>query len=307
MARAGSVRGPQLAPLLAVSNRDQHLPRSDWPPVQAGTADRLRPGRRSTRRPRRAGCGVGLDGALPRRAAGRRGRARRARSELRAAGERGAGVHHRASTPAGEAARRVDSARGARLLRRRGGADARDDDRGREQRAPASPRDCRCAAAEAKPAGNAALTGRRWAARGRGRLRRCLGARRCRRGGGDADRGRRPRDAAACHLVSGPRGDLDLPVRVADVGGVALASRTGARERAGRIRVLLLGPRRGGLRPIRTRGADARRRADRGHHRLRGASHARPRARDLRPLDRAAARSAEGRRRLRALRAARTG
>ena len=44
------VRGPQLAALLALHDRDQHLPERDRAAAQARAADRLRPGRRPPRR-----------------------------------------------------------------------------------------------------------------------------------------------------------------------------------------------------------------------------------------------------------------
>ena len=68
MARAGALRGPQHAALVALHDHDQHEPERDLAAPQAGAADRLRPGRRSARRPRPAGGRVGLDGALRRRA-----------------------------------------------------------------------------------------------------------------------------------------------------------------------------------------------------------------------------------------------
>ena len=81
---------------------------------------RPRPGRGSPRQPRPAHATAGrdgVDGALPGRAAGPRGRIRRARGALRAARERRAGVRRGAAAPAAQPARRADPARGARLLR----------------------------------------------------------------------------------------------------------------------------------------------------------------------------------------------
>ena len=99
--------------------------------AQAGAPDRLRPGRRSPRRARRADRRVGLGRALPGRAARPRGRLCRAGGPLRAARERRARLHRGASAPAGRPARRADPARGARLLGPRGRRDARDDHRRR--------------------------------------------------------------------------------------------------------------------------------------------------------------------------------
>ena len=45
-----ALRGPQLAALVAVHDRDQRLPEGDRAPAQARAADRLRPGRRPARR-----------------------------------------------------------------------------------------------------------------------------------------------------------------------------------------------------------------------------------------------------------------
>ena len=44
MARAGAIRGAQLAALVALHDRDQHLPERDRTPAQARAADRLRTG-----------------------------------------------------------------------------------------------------------------------------------------------------------------------------------------------------------------------------------------------------------------------
>ena len=100
LARAAAVRGPQLAARLALQDRDQRLPERDRAAAQARAADRLRAGRRPSRRPRRAARRVGVGRALPGRAAGARGRARRARGALRAARERRARVHRGAPAPA---------------------------------------------------------------------------------------------------------------------------------------------------------------------------------------------------------------
>ena len=119
LARAAEVRGPQLAALLALPDRHQHLPGRDRAAPEAGAADRLRPARRSARRRRRAARRVGLDRALPGRDARARGRLRGARGALRAARGGRARLHRRAAAPAGQPARGADPARGARLLRRR--------------------------------------------------------------------------------------------------------------------------------------------------------------------------------------------
>ena len=122
-----SLRGPQLAALVALHDRDQHLAERDREAPEAGAADRLRAGRRPARRPARAAGRVGLGRAVPRRAARARGRLRRPRGALRAARERRARVRRRASAPAGQPARGADPARGARLLGQGVRRDARDD------------------------------------------------------------------------------------------------------------------------------------------------------------------------------------
>ena len=143
------------------TDRHQHLPGRDRAAAQAGAADRLRPGRRSPRRPRRAAGRVGVGRALPGRDARPRGRLRRARGPLRAARERRARVRRRAPAPAGQPARGADPARGARLLGPGGRGDARHDRRLGQQRAAARPRGGRRAAARAEPAGDAARARRR--------------------------------------------------------------------------------------------------------------------------------------------------
>ena len=64
LARPGPVRGAQLAALVAVHDRHQHLPERDRAAPQARAADRLRPGHRSARRAGRADRRVGLGRAL---------------------------------------------------------------------------------------------------------------------------------------------------------------------------------------------------------------------------------------------------
>ena len=140
VARAAALRGPQLAALVALQDRDQRLPQADRAPAQARAADRLRPAGRPARRARRAAGRVGVGRALPRRAARARRRRRRARGALRAARERRARVHRGAPAPAAAPARGADPARRARLLGRRGRRRARHDAGLRLQRAPARAR-----------------------------------------------------------------------------------------------------------------------------------------------------------------------
>ena len=240
LARARPLRGPQLAALVALHDRHEHLPEPDRAPAQAGAAARLRPVDRPARR--RSGCRrSSRSGWSPTRtSAGPRGRPRRARGALRAARERRARLRRGAPAPAGQPARRADPARGARLLRARGGRVARHDGRLGEQRPPARAQDGRRALPRAEPAGHAARARRREAARaGRGlhgrdgsaatwtRSWRCWPRTppgRCRRS--------RPGSAAA----SAPR----LHAHRAAVGRLALAPRAGARERPAGGRLLRL-------------------------------------------------------------------
>ena len=153
---AGPVRGPQLAALLALHDRDQHLPEPDRATAQARAADRLQRPSTGDVRPRAAAARVGLGRALPRRRARARGRLRRARGALRAARERRAGLRRGAPEPARQPARGADPARGAGLLGQRGGGVARHHGRVGQQRPPARPQDRRRAAPRAEPAGDAA-------------------------------------------------------------------------------------------------------------------------------------------------------
>src|SRR6266516_4847324 len=67
LARAIAVRGPQLVALVAVHDRNEHLPDCDRATAQARASDRLRAGDRPPRGPRRTHRGVGVARALPRR------------------------------------------------------------------------------------------------------------------------------------------------------------------------------------------------------------------------------------------------
>ena len=60
-----ALRGPKLAALLALHDRDQRLPQGDRAAPEARAPDRLRPRRRSPRRAGRAARRVGLAGAVP--------------------------------------------------------------------------------------------------------------------------------------------------------------------------------------------------------------------------------------------------
>ena len=164
LARTRKVRGPQLAAVVALHDRHQHLPEPDRAAPETRAAGRLRPRRRPARRSGRAGRRVGVARALPGRDARRRGRPRGPGGALRAARERRARVHRGASAPAPEPARSPDPARGARLLGTGGGGLARDVRGIGEQRPSAGPQDRRGAPARAEPAGHAARARRRRAA-----------------------------------------------------------------------------------------------------------------------------------------------
>ena len=102
-----AVRGPQLASLLALPDRDQHLPRRDREAAQAGPARRLRPGRRSrTRAP--ASRSSSRSGSSPTRtsSSGVEDGLAGPGGALRAARERRARLHRRAAAPAGHASAR---------------------------------------------------------------------------------------------------------------------------------------------------------------------------------------------------------
>ena len=65
LARPAPVRGPKLVPVLALHDRDQRLSEGDRAAPDAGAPDRLRPGRRSPRRPGGAARRVGVGGPVP--------------------------------------------------------------------------------------------------------------------------------------------------------------------------------------------------------------------------------------------------
>ena len=112
----GALRGSQLAALLAVHDRHQHLAQPDRPPPQASAAGGLRPRGRPSRRPGRAVGGVRLGRALPGRAArarGRRDAAPEARYEQREAWSSPSWPPCSSCPPASAP---PDPARGARLL-----------------------------------------------------------------------------------------------------------------------------------------------------------------------------------------------
>ena len=141
LARAGALRGPQLAALVALHDRHQHLPRprSSGGPSACCRSTTGPPPTRTTGPASRSSSRSGSS-PTPTSTLGARGRARRPRGPLRAARERRAGLRRRAPAPAGQPARRADPARGARLLGQGGRRDARDDRRLGQQRAAARPR-----------------------------------------------------------------------------------------------------------------------------------------------------------------------
>ena len=94
------VRGPQLAALLALPDRDQHLPRRDRAAPEARAAGRLRPAADPHDGPGEPLVESVWVEPYPGRDARARGRLRRARGALRAARERRARVHRGAPAPA---------------------------------------------------------------------------------------------------------------------------------------------------------------------------------------------------------------
>src|SRR6266536_2329224 len=105
LAWAVRVRGQKLAPLLALQDRNQCLPEGDRAAAQAGAAGRLRPRRRSARRPRRTPPRIGVGGTLPGRQARARGGPCNSRGSLRAARGRRARLYRGAPASASTAAR----------------------------------------------------------------------------------------------------------------------------------------------------------------------------------------------------------
>ena len=81
-----AVRGPQRAALLALHDRDEHLPQRDRETAEACAADRLRACNRPPRPARRAARRVGLGRAVPGRDARARGRLRRSRGAATSCG-----------------------------------------------------------------------------------------------------------------------------------------------------------------------------------------------------------------------------
>ena len=233
LARPGALRGPQLAALVAVHDRHEHLPDPDRAPPEARAARRLRPGDRPVRRPRRAGRRERLDRAVPGHRA--RGRAGRPRGPLRAAREHRARVHRRAPAPAGDPARRPDPARGAGLHGQGGRREPGHDRRVGQQRAAARPRVDRGARAGPSQQATLRALGDDELERDRQDLRRRVGAQRRRHRRLAAGRGRGDRDAAARELVRPARRVRDVPAQLPDVRRIR-GDADRDRQRAARVR-----------------------------------------------------------------------
>jgi hypothetical protein len=115
LARTLALRRAKLASLLAVQDRDQHLPTRDRAAAQAGAPDRLRLRSRPARRPRRPGERSRLARALPGHGPRARGPGR-PRRPLRVARSSRARLHRGTSTPARTPAGRAHPPRRPRLL-----------------------------------------------------------------------------------------------------------------------------------------------------------------------------------------------
>ena len=130
--------------------------------------------------------------------------------------------------------------------------------------------------------------------RDRRRVRRRVDARRRRRGRLDAVRGRDVRDAAAAQLVRAARADPGVPRRLPAVRAVALAGGSVACQRPAGARLLRLGRGRAALSAVCAQRVDARRRADQRRDGVCDPLDGADRARGLPPLGRPAGRRASG-------------
>ena len=228
-----ALRGPQLAALVAVHDRHQHLPDAAPAAAEADAAGRLRARRRPRRRPRHAARGVGVARALPDDAA-----PGSATSSARASSSRSS---PRSSTcrPRQRAVLILREVLG--FSRRRDRRGARHHGRVGQQRAAARAQGGRGARARAQPAGDAARARRR---RGAGVVERYMDA--MGRADVDAMVAMLAEDAAwsmppLATLVRRPRAGARLPRARPAVGRVALAPPAGLGQRAGRRRGLPLG------------------------------------------------------------------
>ena len=145
---AGALRGPQLAALVALHDRHQHLPgRSSRGGRSACCRSTTRPPPTRTAAPACRWSSRSGWSPTPTTTLGAAGRPGRPGGPLRAARERRARLRRRAAAPAGQPARRADPARGARLLGQGDGRDARDHRRRRSTArcsAPARPSTSSC-------------------------------------------------------------------------------------------------------------------------------------------------------------------
>ena len=161
MARAGALRGTQLAQVVALHDRDEHLPnqierrpKRVLPVDYAAAADP------------HGGPGEPVVESVwiepyPDELLGVEDELAGARGELRAARGRRARLRRGAPAPAGEPARGADPARGARVLGEGGRRRARDVGGLGQQRAPAGAQGGRGARSRAEPADDAARARRR--------------------------------------------------------------------------------------------------------------------------------------------------
>ena len=242
LARARALRGPQLAALVALHDRHQHLPDPDPAPAEARAAGRLRPGDRPARRAR-ASRSSSRSGSSPTRTPSSRTAwpaRRRATSSARASSW--------PSSPRSSTCRRRQ--RAVLILREVLGFSAKEVAESLEttvavgqQRAAARPRVDRGARARAQPAADAARARRRRAARRSSRV--YVDA--WERNDVETVVAMLTEDAAIAMPPLARAGSARahvmaaVPRRVPDVRHVALEGRGHHRQRPGRVRRLRLG------------------------------------------------------------------